>query len=333
MRRTGRRRQRLARRARHAQRAVRSTPACTGCSLRGQASRARVGAPHRPDRKSPAPWLPAAGRPCLQPFQRPRCRRPPPPSRSTGGPAARSRASALRAAGELGCAFSRGHLRRTIWLALLSARPRSSCAAALRRPRLADTPRPPDPCTPRCRSGSCWAWAALAAVESKVLIQYKKTAAAFPLDLAEEQLVDCFSSAQVAAGTACDGGFSDEALSWVARRGVVQEGHYPVSAVGGPAASAAGGRAWGRAAGDPPHPGSGWRPADMSSGGGPRVQAAGRTPDLPLAERRHAPPPHPRRSTREGPAPARTWPRCPPPRPSGSPARGSPASSPGAPPT
>lgn len=71
-------------------------------------------------------------------------------------------------------------------------------------------------------SGSCWIWAALAAVESKVLIQYNKQASSSPLHLAEEQMVDCFGR------NGCNGGWPTEAFDWIAKRGIVQEGYYPV---------------------------------------------------------------------------------------------------------
>lgn len=81
------------------------------------------------------------------------------------------------------------------------------------------------PATSVCRcSGSCWIWAALGAVESKVLIQYNKHASSFPINLAEEQLVDCFG------GNGCDdGGWPNKAMAWIAQKGIVQEGYYPVS--------------------------------------------------------------------------------------------------------
>ena len=59
-------------------------------------------------------------------------------------------------------------------------------------------------------------------MESQVLIQYQKQANTFPINLAEEQLVDCFG------GTTCKGGWPHFALNWIARQGVVQEGYYPV---------------------------------------------------------------------------------------------------------
>lgn len=64
----------------------------------------------------------------------------------------------------------------------------------------------------------------MGAIESKVLIQYKKTAAAFPINLSEEQLVDCFSR------NGCEGGWPMEAYDWIAKasKGLAQEGHYPV---------------------------------------------------------------------------------------------------------
>lgn len=56
-----------------------------------------------------------------------------------------------------------------------------------------------------------------------MLIQYNKHASSFPINLAEEQLVDCLG------GNGCNGSWPDKAMAWIAQKGIVQEGHYPVS--------------------------------------------------------------------------------------------------------
>ncbi|PSC74223.1 senescence-specific cysteine protease SAG39-like isoform A [Micractinium conductrix] len=75
--------------------------------------------------------------------------------------------------------------------------------------------------------GSCWIWATTAAAESRVLIQAGKSASSFAMDLSEGQMVDCMR------GNACNGGYSDEAFNWMARKPVVQEGRYPYGAYRG----------------------------------------------------------------------------------------------------
>ncbi len=68
------------------------------------------------------------------------------------------------------------------------------------------------------RCGSCFAFASVAAVESKLLIQYNRTARTYPIDLSEQQVVDC-----VAGGPArylsngCNGGYLEEPLDYTAR--------------------------------------------------------------------------------------------------------------------
>jgi len=62
--------------------------------------------------------------------------------------------------------------------------------------------------------GSCWAFAAAAAIESKLLIQFNKTFQQFPVDLGEQHLVDCASGG---IRTGCSGGNFEDALSYAAK--------------------------------------------------------------------------------------------------------------------
>ena len=71
--------------------------------------------------------------------------------------------------------------------------------------------------------GSCWAFAALAGMESNVLAYTGST-----LDLSEQQLVDC----ETVGSSGCGGGNSDTALD-LAAKGMSAESAYPYKAVGG----------------------------------------------------------------------------------------------------
>jgi hypothetical protein len=77
--------------------------------------------------------------------------------------------------------------------------------------------------------GSCWAFAATAALESKMMIatgQY--------LDLSEQQLVDCANDAQGFTGSSgCDGGWPHEALRFAHVSGQTSESAYPYTAATG----------------------------------------------------------------------------------------------------
>ncbi|KAI3435016.1 hypothetical protein D9Q98_003068 [Chlorella vulgaris] len=68
--------------------------------------------------------------------------------------------------------------------------------------------------------GSCYIWGAMAAVESKVLLQSGKKAANFKINLSEGQLVDCLRS------NTCEGGNAVEVLQRIASKGVVTEARY-----------------------------------------------------------------------------------------------------------
>lgn len=62
--------------------------------------------------------------------------------------------------------------------------------------------------------GSCWAFAAAGAIESKLLIQYNKTNSSYPVDLSEQQIVDCASDG---SRTGCSGGNFEQALFYAAK--------------------------------------------------------------------------------------------------------------------
>lgn len=67
--------------------------------------------------------------------------------------------------------------------------------------------------------GSCWAFAAAAAIESKLLIQFNKTFQDYGVDLSEQQLVDC-ANARTNAGyvsRGCNGGNFQDPLFFASR--------------------------------------------------------------------------------------------------------------------
>ena len=59
-------------------------------------------------------------------------------------------------------------------------------------------------------SGSCWAFAATAAIESTYLIQNHGGATVSNLDLSSQHLVDCVNQAAGYGSNGCAGGSSDE---------------------------------------------------------------------------------------------------------------------------
>ncbi|PRW61121.1 deleted in malignant brain tumors 1 -like [Chlorella sorokiniana] len=79
------------------------------------------------------------------------------------------------------------------------------------------------------RCGSCWAFAAAAAIESKLLIQYNRTSRSFPVDLSEQQLIDC-ANAKASAGyvsSGCRGGNFQDPLFFASRWPLAKEDQYP----------------------------------------------------------------------------------------------------------
>ncbi|KAL4458948.1 hypothetical protein ABPG75_013813 [Micractinium tetrahymenae] len=68
------------------------------------------------------------------------------------------------------------------------------------------------PIKQQAQCGSCWAFSELAAIESKVLIATQTTAATNPIDLAEQQVLDCGSPGQ----DGCDGGTMHQTYAYIA---------------------------------------------------------------------------------------------------------------------
>jgi hypothetical protein len=87
--------------------------------------------------------------------------------------------------------------------------------------------------------GSCWAFSAIAAVESNYLIRNGRKFSTTPIDLSEQQLVDCVNSGRTdTSGSAygsngCDGGRSPEAFDFMTKYGVYRESDYPYTATEG----------------------------------------------------------------------------------------------------
>lgn len=70
------------------------------------------------------------------------------------------------------------------------------------------------------RCGSCFAFAAVAAVESKLLIQYGKKFSEYAVDLSEQQMVDCVVPSQGNYySDGCGGGYLEEPLVYASRCG------------------------------------------------------------------------------------------------------------------
>ena len=66
------------------------------------------------------------------------------------------------------------------------------------------------------RCGSAFAFAALAAIESKLLIQYGKMNSSYPIDLSEQQVLDCVAG-QSYRSKGCQGGYLDEVFDYAAK--------------------------------------------------------------------------------------------------------------------
>jgi cathepsin L len=79
------------------------------------------------------------------------------------------------------------------------------------------------------RCGSAFAFAAVAAIESKLLIQYNRTSRSYPIDLSEQQVVDCVKPGPGSRyrSQGCEGGSLEEPLDFAARRFLVKEALYP----------------------------------------------------------------------------------------------------------
>lgn len=89
--------------------------------------------------------------------------------------------------------------------------------------------------------GSCWAFSAVAAEESNYLIRKGKKFSTNPIDLSEQQLVDCVSpprtdtSGSAYRSNGCSGGRSPEAFDFIRKYGVYKEAKYPYTATSSPA--------------------------------------------------------------------------------------------------
>ncbi|KAI7844948.1 hypothetical protein COHA_001595 [Chlorella ohadii] len=71
--------------------------------------------------------------------------------------------------------------------------------------------------------GACWAFAAAAAIESKVLIQFNKTYPAYAVDLSEQQLIDC---ADPRPYSGCSGGNFQNPLAFASSVPLAKEDEY-----------------------------------------------------------------------------------------------------------
>jgi hypothetical protein len=73
--------------------------------------------------------------------------------------------------------------------------------------------------------GSCWAYAASAALESKLMISTGQDR-----DLSEQQLVDCVTADRGFNSLGCDGGWPHDAFNYVQQTGLASEAAYPYTA-------------------------------------------------------------------------------------------------------
>jgi cathepsin L len=87
--------------------------------------------------------------------------------------------------------------------------------------------------------GSCWAFAAIATIESRYLIENGETVDENPINLSEQQLVDCVRSPRRDLNNdrydsgGCTGGWSEEAMEYVRQHNVTYESAYPYTASNG----------------------------------------------------------------------------------------------------
>lgn len=70
--------------------------------------------------------------------------------------------------------------------------------------------------------GACWAFSALAAIESMYLLQHGKE-----WDLSEQQLIDCVTVAAGYNGNGCLGGWPADVLTYATRGNITTEEQYP----------------------------------------------------------------------------------------------------------
>jgi hypothetical protein len=97
----------------------------------------------------------------------------------------------------------------------------------INRHYVASTPQTQRPAS-YLQCGSCWAFAAIAAVESKYAIMYGKSFATTNIDFSEQQLVSC---EPVSFG--CEGGWSDRAMEYIQKNFVTTEALWPYTALKG----------------------------------------------------------------------------------------------------
>ena len=71
--------------------------------------------------------------------------------------------------------------------------------------------------------GSCWAFAATAAIEGIVAIETGRL-----ISLSDQEILDC------AVSNGCNGGRVRNGYEWVVRNGITSEADYPYTAVQGP---------------------------------------------------------------------------------------------------
>ncbi|GJM91681.1 hypothetical protein PR202_ga08083 [Eleusine coracana subsp. coracana] len=87
------------------------------------------------------------------------------------------------------------------------------------------------PCLPPVKSqgrcGSCWAFAAVGAVESRYAIQGARDNRGL-LDLSEQELVDCDNNEH-----GCKGGSQNYAFDYIAKKGISSEADYPYTDTNG----------------------------------------------------------------------------------------------------
>lgn len=91
------------------------------------------------------------------------------------------------------------------------------------QPALLLCPLPEQPCAALLlQCGACWAFAAVAALESKYLITRSQQ-----LDLSEQHMIDCVTAAAGFSSNGCEGGWPTDALQYAVRYNTSFEESYP----------------------------------------------------------------------------------------------------------
>lgn len=78
--------------------------------------------------------------------------------------------------------------------------------------------------------GSCWAFAAIAALESRALIDGSLLPGTVTPSLSEQQQVDCTNSALGYSSMGCNGGYSSDVFNYVTTRYATTKAAYPYTA-------------------------------------------------------------------------------------------------------